>query len=237
MTKTDVRDQMGADGRSRQNTRERILRASLELFLERGFDGTTISDIERAVGLAAGTGSFYRHFRSKDDVFVAAVQRSATEYIEEFLEMLQELDHIDDPVERLRRDFHMRLAAIQKFDPIVRLMRAERERFPELEQTFTTGLELDQWKLGWDEHPLPGIVMAALVGYGQLSQLQDSPYFGLPADAFIDAWSISSRARRSRRRSGSTERALVRTRCPASAPGACRRGGAPPPSCRAGRRR
>ena len=187
MTKIDVRDQMGADGRSRQNTRERILRASLELFLERGFDGTTVSDIERAVGLAAGTGSFYRHFRSKDDVFVAAVQRSATEYIEEFLELLQELDRIDDPVERLRRDFHMRLAAIQMFDPIVRLMRAERDRFPELEKTFTTGLELDQWKLGWEEHPLPGIVMAALVGYGQLSQLQDSPYFGLPADAFIDA--------------------------------------------------
>ena len=29
--------------------------------------------------------------------------------------------------------------------------------------------------------------MAALVGYGQLAQLQDSPYNGLPADAFIGA--------------------------------------------------
>jgi hypothetical protein len=69
----------------------------------------------------------------------------------------------------------------------VRLVTAERERFPELQKTFTTGLELDQWKLGWEEHPLPGIVMAALVGYGQLSQLEDSPYYGLPADDFIDA--------------------------------------------------
>src|SRR3954466_14545038 len=115
MTKTEPRDRARADGR-RQNTRERILRASLELFLERGFDGTTISDIERAVGLAAGTGSFYRHFRSKDDVFVAAVQRSATDYIEHFVAVLQELDAIDDPVERLRRDFHMRLDAIKKFE-------------------------------------------------------------------------------------------------------------------------
>jgi AcrR family transcriptional regulator len=179
MTKTDVR--------RRQNTRERILAASLELFLERGFDGTSVSDIERAVGLAAGTGSFYRHFRSKDDVFVAAVQRSATEYIEAFLAVLQELDDIDDPVERLRRDFHMRLAAVQTFDPIVRLVNAERERFPELQKTFTTGLELDQWKLGWDDHPLPGIVMAALVGYGQLAQLEGSPYRDLSADAFVDA--------------------------------------------------
>ena len=69
----------------------------------------------------------------------------------------------------------------------MRLVTAERERFPELQKTFTTGLELDQWKLGWDDHPLSGIVMAALVGYGQLSQLEDSPYHGLPADDFIDA--------------------------------------------------
>ena len=172
--------------RRRPNTRERILAASLELFLERGFDGTTISDIERAVGLAAGTGSFYRHFRSKDDVFVAAIQRSATEYIEQFLVVLQDLDTIQDPVERLRRDFHMRLDAVQKFDPIVRIVTAERERFPELRKTFTAGLELDQWQLGWSEHRLPGVVMAALVGYGQLSQLEDSPYRGISADEFID---------------------------------------------------
>jgi AcrR family transcriptional regulator len=172
---------------NRPNTRERILAAALVLFVERGYEGTTISDIERAVGLAAGTGSFYRHFRSKDDVFVAAVQRSATEYMDEFLGVLEELRRVDDPVERLRRDFHMRLDAIQRFDPIVRLVMTERERFPELQQRFTSGLELDRWNLGWDDHPLPGIVMAALVGYGQLSQLDDSPYRGVPADDFIDA--------------------------------------------------
>ncbi|HEX4532571.1 MAG TPA: helix-turn-helix domain-containing protein [Acidimicrobiia bacterium] len=172
--------------RRRPNTRERILAASLELFLERGFDGTSISDIERAVGLAAGTGSFYRHFRSKEDVFVAAIQRSATEYIEQFLTVLQELDAIDDPVERLRRDFHMRLDAMQRFAPVMRVVTAERERFPELQRTFTAGLELDQWRVGWNEHRLPGVVMAALVGYGQLSQLEDSPYRGISADEFID---------------------------------------------------
>jgi AcrR family transcriptional regulator len=86
MTETAVR---------RPNTRARILEAALALFLARGFDGTTISDIERAVGLAAGTGSFYRHFKSKDDVFVAAVQGSATEYMEHFLTVLQELDAIE----------------------------------------------------------------------------------------------------------------------------------------------
>ena len=186
MAKAEVRER-APSGTRRPGTRERILAASLELFVDRGFDGTTISDIERAVGLAAGTGSFYRHFRSKEDVFVASVQRSATEYIEGFLAMLGELDEIADPQERSRRDFHMRLAAIQRFAPIMRLITTERERFPQLQQTFTAGLELDQWNVAWEEHPLPAIVMAALVGYGQLSQLEDSPYYDVPADDFVDA--------------------------------------------------
>ena len=209
MTKTEVRDQPRADGR-RQNTRERILRASLELFLERGFDGTTISDIERAVGLAAGTGSFYRHFRSKDDVFVAAVQRSATEYIEEFLEMLQELDRIDDPVERLRRDFHMRLAAIQKFDPIVRLMTGRARTVPRAREDV--------------HHRLGARPVEARVGGAPASRDRDGGARRLRAALTVAGqsvprppggrrsstrWSISSPVRRSPRRSGSTERALV----------------------------
>ena len=55
------------DGRAPTSpTRERILDAALDLFVEQGVRGTTISDIERQVGLAAGTGSFYRHFPSKE---------------------------------------------------------------------------------------------------------------------------------------------------------------------------
>ena len=68
----------------------------------------------------------------------------------------------------------MRLAAMQKFDPIVRLMRSERERFPELEKTFTTDLELDQWqaRMGGasasrDRDGGPGRVRAALTTGGQ----------------------------------------------------------------------
>ena len=84
--------------------------------------------------------------------------------------MLQELEWHRRPGRATPAgDFHWRLATVQTFDPIVRLVNTERERFPELQKTFTTGLELDQWKIGWADHPLPGIVMAALVGYGQLS--------------------------------------------------------------------
>src|SRR5262245_40928007 len=59
-------------------TRERILDAAMDLFAQDGFSGTTITEIERRVGLAAGTGSLYRHFPSKEALLRAAVEREVT---------------------------------------------------------------------------------------------------------------------------------------------------------------
>jgi AcrR family transcriptional regulator len=51
----------GRDGRP---TRERISSAALQLFAEKGFDGTSVRDIARAAGIAEG--ALYRHFASKE---------------------------------------------------------------------------------------------------------------------------------------------------------------------------
>lgn len=51
----------GRDGRP---TRERISTAALQLFAEKGFDGTSVRDIARAAGIAEG--ALYRHFPSKE---------------------------------------------------------------------------------------------------------------------------------------------------------------------------
>ncbi|MFP5257142.1 MAG: TetR/AcrR family transcriptional regulator [Acidimicrobiia bacterium] len=57
------------------DTRERILDRSLELFARQGVAGTTIVEIEEAAGLSPGSGSFYRHFANKDAVLAAVVER------------------------------------------------------------------------------------------------------------------------------------------------------------------
>jgi AcrR family transcriptional regulator len=44
-------------------TRERLLRASYEAFIDRGFDATTIDQIVKSAGTSRAT--FYLHFRSK----------------------------------------------------------------------------------------------------------------------------------------------------------------------------
>jgi AcrR family transcriptional regulator len=56
-------------------TRDRILDAAMHLFGENGFSGTSVAAIERAAGLTPGAGGLYHHFRSKDAVLTAGLER------------------------------------------------------------------------------------------------------------------------------------------------------------------
>lgn len=47
-------------------TRSRLIAESMRLFGEQGYSGTSVSEIEAAVGLSGGSGSLYRHFASKE---------------------------------------------------------------------------------------------------------------------------------------------------------------------------
>ena len=57
------------------DTRERLLDAALELFAERGYSRTSIGEIEAAAGLVPRSGGMYRHFRNKEALLRAAVER------------------------------------------------------------------------------------------------------------------------------------------------------------------
>jgi AcrR family transcriptional regulator len=57
------------------DTRERIMARSLELFARQGVAGTSVVEIEKAAGLSPGSGSFYRHFENKEAVLVAVIDR------------------------------------------------------------------------------------------------------------------------------------------------------------------
>ncbi|CDO06534.1 TetR/AcrR family transcriptional regulator [Mycolicibacterium cosmeticum] len=57
------------------STRERILTEAMRLFSAKGFEATSVSQIETAAGLAAGSGALYRHFKSKDALLIAGIDR------------------------------------------------------------------------------------------------------------------------------------------------------------------
>lgn len=56
-------------------TRDRIIDAAMELFSEHGYRGTSITRIEQAAGLSPGAGGIYHHFRSKEALLTAGVER------------------------------------------------------------------------------------------------------------------------------------------------------------------
>src|SRR5205823_10602748 len=47
----------------------------MRLFGERGYDATSVAEIERSAGLTPGAGGLFHHFRSKEAVLVAGIDR------------------------------------------------------------------------------------------------------------------------------------------------------------------
>src|SRR5687767_8617357 len=63
---------MTSSGRPRSFDREQALRSAMEVFWARGYDGTTLQDLQAAMGGIAPP-SFYAAFGSKEDLFMEAV--------------------------------------------------------------------------------------------------------------------------------------------------------------------
>jgi AcrR family transcriptional regulator len=182
-------------------TRERILDASLALFIEKGIAGTTVSDIERAVGLAAGTGSFYRHFRSKEDLVVPAFERGVTHLAQRLdAERTAATMSIDDPVERDERDYRALLDEMRQFHPLWVLLFSERDQFPELQEVFVDALGMRDWGFDWDRDWLRMIVLSALTGFNQLAMMDATDFATVEPDAFVERLAELTEAAREQQR-------------------------------------
>lgn len=95
--------------------RAEILDIAGRLFAERGFAATSVDAIVQATGVAKGT--FYYHFRTKEDVLEALVDRTA-----ERMEMrAREIASAQglDPVTKLRRIFSVQRDVLADEGPIV----------------------------------------------------------------------------------------------------------------------
>ena len=74
--------------RNSEQTVESILSVSTRLFLENGYEKTSIQDIVNALGMSKG--AVFHHFKSKEDIFYAVLNKQA-EYMEQvFSKWLEE---------------------------------------------------------------------------------------------------------------------------------------------------
>lgn len=76
---------------NRQATQEKLAKlveAAHLLFIEKGYDHTSIQDIQEAAGFSRG--AFYHHFQSKEELMRAVLQMNHQHYIRRVNELIQE---------------------------------------------------------------------------------------------------------------------------------------------------
>ena len=76
-----------------EDTKQKILEKSLELFSKRGYSSVTVEDIAAAVGVKAP--SLYNHYRSKHAIFDAIVKQTFAKYAD-YAEKISM--HLNEPV-------------------------------------------------------------------------------------------------------------------------------------------
>jgi AcrR family transcriptional regulator len=77
--------------------REQLIGVATRLFARHGFDATTTASIAEAAGVTEPI--LYRHFKSKQDLFVAIVRATSQQTIQEWEDLIVD---IVDPAERIR---------------------------------------------------------------------------------------------------------------------------------------
>jgi AcrR family transcriptional regulator len=115
------------------DTRDRIVTEAMRLFAARGFRGTTVGDIEEAAGLAPRAGGLYKHFRSKEEVLEAAIERHVTG-IDMFEPVFEQLP-LEDPRAELMAIGRLTIAELGNEMPLMKVVQKDGERFPELVAT------------------------------------------------------------------------------------------------------
>ena len=104
-----------SDRRRRRSAaiRERLFRASLELFAQKGFAETTVEDITEAADV--GKGTFFNYFPSKDHILLAFVEMQLGK-LEAAIEMARQTD---EPMPEFLRSLGIRMSQEPTRNPAI----------------------------------------------------------------------------------------------------------------------
>jgi AcrR family transcriptional regulator len=169
------------------STHDRIMQAAFELFLAQGIHGTAVTDIERAVGLTAGRGSFYKHFRSKDDLLSAVIEREVAARMQTVLASRAKLQLPKDQREALTLALRQTMADMAVFSDLLRLLVSDGDRVPQLRQIFGEALRRTYVLGDWIDDATRFVVLSALVGYQTFDIAGVSDFTDVASEEFVQA--------------------------------------------------
>lgn len=126
--------EQGANPRRKtaEERRQDILEAALNIFTEKGYNGSTTAEIARAAGVAEGT--IFRHFATKKELLIAVLKPKIIDGI-----ISLDKEHTD-PVEFFRCFLRNRLELIKENDGLIRFMFAEAQYHDEVREALAKGI-------------------------------------------------------------------------------------------------
>lgn len=173
------------------STKQRIIRATLDLVADRGLAGTSVVDIESAAGLAPGRGGFYRHFANKEAALEAAVDQE--------LDRLRERYATPQPSPDLTSEIRQGLRGLEELASVIAIVLRGTDLAPEVLERWrevmvtgsaSSGLEnvTEAARLnGQDPIAAAVVVTMASVGFHLASQFLQGDVYGISEDAFVQA--------------------------------------------------
>jgi AcrR family transcriptional regulator len=183
-------------------TRRRILDEAVRLFATRGYDTTSVADIQTACGLNPGSGALYKHFPSKTALLEAAVHDNLSRLTARTAET-DDARLPDDPREALRVLADVVWAFMAADRDLIRLMIREFTGFPELFEHMWQGVVATVYRRGteWittlrdqgrtdvaDPEATAAVLVASLTYYPILDVLIGHTPGDLAPDRFLAAW-------------------------------------------------
>jgi len=117
--------------------REQILAGAMQIFLSHGYAGTSMDRAAAAAGVSKQT--IYSHFRDKEGLFTALIERVTIERFQTDMGMDIECFLQGEPALVLRRlaEMYLQKMTDPEYLALFRLVIAESVRFPELAQLYT----------------------------------------------------------------------------------------------------
>ncbi|HVT00129.1 MAG TPA: helix-turn-helix domain-containing protein [Solirubrobacterales bacterium] len=182
------------------STRERIVDEAMRLFSQNGYAATSVAKIEDAAGLTPGAGGLYHHFKSKEALLAAGIERHL-ERLGALRRIREVLGSLGDLRAELKLTARYFLAELDEESELLRILASDVRNRPQVltaaaEQLVGSALSgFAGWIAAEAERELPAEEARALAMFGLGSLLssrllRDVIGVTVPVDDenLVDAW-------------------------------------------------